>query len=467
MTATEVGSQMVLAQLERVLQYPGLARNPRRSRFLRYLVEQHLDGRDTELKECVIGTEVFGRKPGYDPKADAIVRAEARRLRTLLSDYYSGEGSGDPLVIELPKGGYVPVIRYAAAEPPSRDSSRWRLRAAAGGIAIVVISILALSWAILRSSTDSSGIAKGRPRLGQNHRRYETSPAYDFYVRARAAYHPGREIADSDVNAYREAIVKDPAFAPAYAGLAAALAFNSSRPIGEREDGLVNMRAAAEKAIALDPLLPEAHDAMGVVFARMGEWAESENSFKRAIDLDPRASPTHLDFAMNLLLPLGWISNALGQVNLAEESDPSSPDVQEAYAYILISAGEWDRAEKYCRKSPEAAECLGRIRLGQGRIDEAIQILKTAPNTRYLGYAYARAGRKEEAEKLAAISGGALQRLLVYAGLGDKNRTMEALDRMSQLGPVRVGRTLTFPELSLVRGDPRVKTLRKKVGLPQ
>jgi hypothetical protein len=56
---------------------------------------------------------------------------------------------------------------------------------------------------------------------------------------------------------------------------------------------------------------------------------------------------------------------------------------------------------------------------------------------------------------------------LIFAGLGDKERTLVALDRMTVLGPVRLGRDLNFPELDLVRGDPRVKALRLKVGLPE
>jgi tetratricopeptide (TPR) repeat protein len=225
------------------------------------------------------------------------------------------------------------------------------------------------------------------------------------------------------------------------------------------------MRSVAEKAIQLDPLLGEARDAMGVVCARLGQWAQSEQSFRRAIELDPKAATARIDFAMNLLLPVGWISEALNQVRLAEQSDPRSRDVQEAYAYILISAGQFDQAEEHCRNSGSPAECLGRIRIGQGRMDEAIQILAEDPNPRFLGYAYGRAGRRKEAEKLAAIFPGALQQILIYAGLGDKDRTFQALDRMTELGPVRVGKTLTFPELSLIRGDPRIKGLRRKVGL--
>jgi tetratricopeptide (TPR) repeat protein len=459
---------MVLTQLERVLSSPRFARNQRRSRFLRYLVEQHLAGCDSVLKESVIGTEVFGRKPDYNPKTDAIVRAEARRVRTLRGDYYAGEGKGAPIVIELPKGGYVPVIRHSVSERKAQNGSRWRQKVSVAGMVVVIAAGLLAVWAMRRSVSSSAGTPKSpRPRLGQNQRNYESSQAYALYVRAQAAYHAGEEIADTNIGTYQEAIDKDRSFAPGYAGLAAALAFDSSRPIGIRKDGLINMQVAAEKAIQLDPLLPQAHEALGVVYARLGEWTKSQHSFSRAIELDPKASTPRLDLAMNFLMPLGWTSDALWQVRTAEESDPHSPDVQDAYAYILICAGEFNEAEEHCRKSVNSAECLGRIRIGQGRTEEAIQVLKTVSSTRYLGYAYGRAGRREEAEKLAAISGGALQRVLIYAGLGDKNRTIESLERMIELGPVRVGRALTFPELSFLRGDSRIKDLRKKAGLPE
>ena len=111
---------------------------------------------------------------------------------------------------------------------------------------------------------------------------------------------------------------------------------------------------------------------------------------------------------------------------------------------------------------------MGRARLGQGKTDEAIQILGKTTNLRYLGYAYGRAGRREEAEKLAeAVAPNAFSQALIYAGLGDKDRTLEALDRVSGLGAVRIGRALNSPEFALLRGDPRVEALRKKVGLPE
>jgi tetratricopeptide (TPR) repeat protein len=470
-----------LEELKRVLESPGFAQNERQSRFLRFLVERQLDGRGSELKESLIGIEVFGRRPDYNPKRDAIVRTEAGRLRARLTEYYTNTGKRDALVIEVPKGSYVPVIRPAAPAPDPLPSSRWRLRASVAGLGILLII---LGLALLRTYRREVHVTAARtasslpPILAAAHaprgiansqrlRHYEAGPAFAVYLKARTGYRPGREIPNGNVDAYQEAIAKDPTFAPAYAGLATAYAFGSSRPIGDRTNGLVKMRTAAERAVQLDPLLPEAYDAMGIVYARLGLWEKAERSFDHAINLDPNAPVSRLDFAMSFLVPTGWISSALQQIRLAEKSDPLSPDVQDAFAYTLISAGQFEKAEEHCRKSEIFPECLGRIRIGQGRIAEAIEILTSVNNTRYLGYALGRAGRRKEAEELAAISPGALQQVLIYAGLGDKDRTFEALDHMVEFGPIRVGRTLAFPELALLRGDPRVKALRQKVGLPE
>jgi hypothetical protein len=116
-------------------------------------------------------------------------------------------------------------------------------------------------------------------------------------------------------------------------------------------------------------------------------------------------------------------------------------------------------------------KCLGRIRLGHERVEEAIQFFAAHPDPAdpggFLGHALGRAGRREDAEKLAAGTTNPFTQALIFAGLGDHERTFEALDRMTILGTVRVGRVLTFPELDLIRGDPRLKALRKKVGLPE
>ena len=87
--------------------------------------------------------------------------------------------------------------------------------------------------------------------------------------------------------AFEQVIAKDASFAPAYAGLAEAHAARSGQFRYDFAEEVSKMRGAAEKAIALDPLLAEAHDALGMVGARDAQWEQSEQSFRRAIKIDP------------------------------------------------------------------------------------------------------------------------------------------------------------------------------------
>src|SRR5262249_10802868 len=96
------------AQLDRILASATFSDAERASKFLRFVVESALDGHSNAIKESVIGVEVLGRSPSFDPKTDPIVRVEAGRLRARLSTYYQNEGKTDPILISLPKGGYLP-----------------------------------------------------------------------------------------------------------------------------------------------------------------------------------------------------------------------------------------------------------------------------------------------------------------------------------------------------------------------
>jgi Tol biopolymer transport system component len=87
--------------------------------FLRFVVDCSLKGELELLKESVIGVEVFGRAPSYDPRIEPIVRVEARRLREKLQEYYEGQGSQDSVVIHLPKGGYAPTFEIRSPAIPS------------------------------------------------------------------------------------------------------------------------------------------------------------------------------------------------------------------------------------------------------------------------------------------------------------------------------------------------------------
>jgi tetratricopeptide (TPR) repeat protein len=180
---------------------------------------------------------------------------------------------------------------------------------------------------------------------------------------------------------------------------------------------------------------------------------------------------------MYLLLPVGRIEEALEQLRIGERADPLSYEIHFDAAYVLLAAGRYKEAARHCGKLPANAHdkswCLDELLLKGGRIDEAIRTLEMAfrnePRFRIrsdLAYAYALAGRREDAEKLVASILDPFEHARVYAALRDTERTLEALDNAAVAGPFRMGRALAFPEYAFLRGDPRLKALRKKVGLP-
>ena len=138
------GQDGVTSQLSKILSSPQFVRAGRLSAFLRFIVEEAAAGRADSLKETVIGTAVFGKPPGYDTKSDSTVRIQASRLREKLRDYYLTSGKDDSLIIELPKGAYVPLIRLVPMPVPKQ---RVRPLAALTGLASLVLVLgFALLW---------------------------------------------------------------------------------------------------------------------------------------------------------------------------------------------------------------------------------------------------------------------------------------------------------------------------------
>jgi Flp pilus assembly protein TadD len=244
-------------------------------------------------------------------------------------------------------------------------------------------------------------------------------------------------------------------------------------------DDMVGMQAAATKALELDPLLAEAHGALGMVYAREALWDRSEKSFRRALELNPNDSVLYGNFALTLLFPLGRIGEAVSELRRGVKHDPVAARIRYILVNALIAAGRFDEAVVNCQKLPEdfpaRSDWLARARMGQGQIGEAIRILEEArrspglenATSGYLGYAYARAGRREEAAKLAAQVQDPYNLALIFAGMGDREHTIAELLRMAPLGPPRFGRNVNYPEFAFVRGDPRIKAQRKSLGLPE
>src|SRR6266481_4611403 len=128
------------ALVQRILGSKEFQRTTRLRDFLLYVTDRKLAVAPHDITEALIGQRVFGRPSSYNPGDDSIVRTEARNLRQRLERYFAGEGTAEPILLEIPKGGYVPVFRPRYATPPvevKRANPRlWlRLVAAAGVLA--------------------------------------------------------------------------------------------------------------------------------------------------------------------------------------------------------------------------------------------------------------------------------------------------------------------------------------------
>jgi TolB-like protein/Flp pilus assembly protein TadD len=135
-TPSKPSEKAVRQQLNRILDSKTFSQVDRLKRFATFIVQETAAGRGGDLKEYVIGVQVFGKEASFDPRTDPIVRVQARRLRSRLARYYREEGQTDEIIIDLPKGGYSPVMRPREA---SSSGSRPSLTSALVGRNVVAV----------------------------------------------------------------------------------------------------------------------------------------------------------------------------------------------------------------------------------------------------------------------------------------------------------------------------------------
>ena len=114
----------MVRQLDRIGSSATFQQVDRLKRFLSFVVGEAVEGRGNQLKEYVIGVQVFDKDTSFDPRTDPIVRVQARRLRARLTKYYAEEGMNDSVLIELPKGGYGPLFKRIEVVPHKRSITR-------------------------------------------------------------------------------------------------------------------------------------------------------------------------------------------------------------------------------------------------------------------------------------------------------------------------------------------------------
>jgi hypothetical protein len=128
MEPVAVSPEAISNSLKQVLSSSTFENAGRSRALLRFLVETTVNGHADRLKEYTLGAEALGKGEAFDPRTDPIVRAEASRLRSRLERYYSNEGRADSVVIELPKGTYVPQFRTPSTDREVEKADRLNVR---------------------------------------------------------------------------------------------------------------------------------------------------------------------------------------------------------------------------------------------------------------------------------------------------------------------------------------------------
>ncbi len=156
-----VGCDPLREQLQRVIESETFRHSESLRRLLAYLAEHSLNNTADQLKEYVIGTEVFSKPTSYDPQKDASVRVQMSRLRQKIEEYYNGPGRGDPYRLELPKGHFTIAFRPrpeeaapAEASVPAPPATRVTPARIAFILALVLIAASAVSITVLWRRVD-------------------------------------------------------------------------------------------------------------------------------------------------------------------------------------------------------------------------------------------------------------------------------------------------------------------------
>ena len=439
----ELSTEAIEAQVERILGSEQFARSRRLRNLLRFTVSQTLQGNAESLKEYLIGTEVLNKPDSYDPRSDSLVRVLASRLRLKLKEYYRDGGNQDPLLIDFPKGRYVPCFRR-------RDQ--------------------------LRTENENK-------------------------VRARAAYSCGRFLAakltdealGESIAHFNEAIAADSSWPLAYIGLANVYAFQALMGFRRPREVWPLARAAAQTALQIDEMSSKAHIVLALerVFFEW-HWEDAEAHLVKALETDPYSGFGHLWRAIAWLIPMGRLSAANEEIARACELGPSN-SLEEAKALAAYFSEQYDAALHVTKDlAPAGASptwlpwLRGAVLAVSGRHGAAINLLRLllvnyrpeyhhewGSKTYYTQLRLDPLGTAEAQELLTALQAkrergtwiSNFDLALIQTGLGNRAEALTCLqESLREKEPWLVYLTVD-PRLSPLRAASKFPAFVKRIGL--
>jgi TolB-like protein/DNA-binding winged helix-turn-helix (wHTH) protein/Flp pilus assembly protein TadD len=316
---------------------------------------------------------------------------------------------------------------------------------------------------------------------------------HESYLKGR--YYFNQRTEDSmnrSIGHFQQAIDTDPSYALAYCGLADAYAMLGFRGGVPSKDALSKAKAAALKAIELDDTLGEPHASLAFIAeTHEWDWATAEREYKRALELNPGDARAHHWYA-GYLMYVGRFEEGIAEAKRARDLDPLSLPVNNALAGRLLVAGRVDEALKQLQDTLEmnphfapTHQTLGWAYLNKGKQKEAIQEFQQALQLSGtddrdimldLGFAYAKAGNREEARKILAelkklherglVPSGSIA--ILYGALGELNEAFAWLEKAyDERDPELTYLKVPGRRFEPLRHDARFQELVHRVGLPE
>jgi TolB-like protein/Flp pilus assembly protein TadD len=315
----------------------------------------------------------------------------------------------------------------------------------------------------------------------------EDFEAYDLYLKGQYFFNKrGAENLQQSIGYFEQSAKADANFARAYAGLAASYALLSGYSARPQSEFIAKAREAANRALAIDPNLSEAHTALALILREYDwDWKTSEKEFQRAIELDPNYATAHHWYAEQLAM-MGRFDEALHESELARQLDPLSLIIAADNGEILHFSRQYDLAIQKLREVQEMEPGFPRAhvvihayvekRMFKEALADIEQLRKTSHGPWILAetaYVYGRSGRPVDAQrpinKLLELNRrqpiDASLLLWAYTGMGNKEQAFAWLEKAYDQHSNILTRIKVDPAFDSLRDDPRFQDILARVHL--
>ena len=321
-------------------------------------------------------------------------------------------------------------------------------------------------------------------------RRYtDNIEAYNLYLKGR--YYWNHRVPDAirkSIEVYKQALDLDPNYALAYCGLADCYLVPGY--YGSQLPGRVMplAKAAAEKALAIDPNLVEAHNSLGMIASLYDyDWERAEHHFGLAMENNPNYALAYMWHALFFLVPVGRLVDAVGEARRAQRLDPITSTINVVMGACLFFNGQYDSAVEELERAldMDSTAVIGHYFLGRaywecGLHDKSVEEMQTAKSIYnlplidgHLGYCYATLGRPEEArELLTELDRQSQERYIpaasrapIHIGLGETAAAAEWLRKAYDERSFYLVWTKADPVYAALRNEPQFVSMLEKIGL--